>query len=416
MEIKINIPFGRKILNFSLPQKNLMGIIEPLKVEVNSDENEVIKRTLAEPIGTKRLSELAANAKSAAILVSDITRPCPSYKFLPFLLSELSQIDPRDITIIFGLGIHRKHLEQEQIKLVGEDVFNKIKVVDFDESDCISLGYTSRGTPIEIFRPFLESDLRICTGNIEYHYFAGYSGGSKAVMPGVSSRSSIEHNHGMMFHPQARAGVLNGNPVREDIDEVGRIAGIDFILNVVLNEYKEIIRAVAGDYLAAFREGVRIYDEIFKVSIEEQADIVITSSGGYPKDVNLYQAQKALDNIKDAVKDGGAIILVASCREGLGDRVFEEWMLDMAYPDLLIERIRSKFVLGGHKAAAIASLLKKADIYLVSELECDYVKRIGLKPAKSIDEALKASFNKLGIESKVLVVPYGQMVRAPSSF
>lgn len=410
-EVKIEIPFGYDILRFYVPQKNLMGIIEPLRVEKNPDEEEEIRRALREPVGAKRLSELAMNAKSAAILVSDITRPCPSYKFLPFLLNELGEIDPKDIAVIFGLGIHRKHLTQEQIKLIGEDIFNKVKVLDFDESSCVSLGYTSRGTPIEIFRLFLESDLRICTGNIEYHYFAGYSGGSKPVMPGISSRKSIEHNHSMMLHPQASAGVIDGNPVREDIDEVGKIAGIDFILNVIINEKKEIVSAVAGDYLAAFEEGVKIYDEIYRVDVEEPADIVITSPGGCPKDINLYQAQKALDNAKDVVKDGGVIILVASCDEGLGDEVFKKWMSDMITPDLLIERIKNKFVLGGHKAAAIANLKKRAEIYLISKLNYDFVKKIGLNPAKSIDEALSKAFNKMGSGSRVLVVPYGQVVR-----
>lgn len=269
------------------------------------------------------------------------------------------------------------------------------------------MGYTSHNTPVDLFRVVAEADRRICLGNIEYHYFAGYSGGAKALMPGVSTRDAIQANHSMMVNENSYAGNIKTNPVRKDIDEVAKFAGIDFIVNVVLDENKQIIRAVAGHYIDAHREGCRFLDSLYKVKISEKADIVITSPGGFPKDINLYQSQKALDNAKHAVKKRGIIILVASCKEGFGSKIFEQWILNSKKPEDLVKRIKSNFVLGGHKAAAIAMVLENCDIYLVSELENYVVQSMHFKPFHDLQGALDAAFFKMGKEAKVLMIPHG---------
>ena len=177
-------------------------------------------------------------------------------------------------------------------------------------------------------------------------------------MPGICRRSAIQPNHSMMLEPTARAGILRGNPVRDDIDEAGGLVGVDFMVNVLLDEKKQIVGCVAGHYLEAHAEGVRRYDELFDVRIDRAVDVVVASPGGSPKDINLYQAQKTLDNVSGAVRDGGTIILVAECAEGFGEETFAAWMADMENPQAVIARIRREFVLGGHKAAAIAGLLR----------------------------------------------------------
>ena len=192
-----------------------------------------------------------------------------------------------------------------------------------------------------------------------------------------------------------------------DIEEAGRICGIDFILNVVLSEHKEIIRAVAGHPVAAHRAGCRFLDRIYLKILPRAADIVLVSQGGAPKDLNLYQTQKALDNARHAVKQGGIIILIGSCREGLGERIFEEWMTRSASPEAMIERIGRDFQLGGHKAAAIAMTLRKAKIYLVSDMEDDFVRSIFLIPQPSVQTALDRAFAELGPQATVLAMPYG---------
>ena len=279
--------------------------------------------------------------------------------------------------------------------------------MDSDRADCVHIGVTDCGTPVDITRVVAEADRRVCLGNIEYHYFAGYSGGAKAIMPGVSTREAIQCNHSMMVRDEACAGNLDTNPLRQDLEQAAAMVGVDFIVNVVLDEHKQIVRAVAGDLVRAHREGCRFLDKMYLKPIDARADIVIVSQGGAPKDLNLYQTQKALDNAKHAVKPGGTIILIGSCREGLGEKVFEQWMLSAPTAESMIERIGREFQLGGHKAAAIAMVLQNAEIYLVSELEPDFVKKIFLKPAESAQAALDAAFARLGPDATVLAMPYG---------
>jgi nickel-dependent lactate racemase len=274
------------------------------------------------------------------------------------------------------------------------------------------VGTTSRGTRLEVFQDYLDADLRVCTGNIEYHYFAGFSGGAKAVVPGLCSYAAIRDNHSMMLAPTARAGIIAGNPVREDIDEAGELIGIDFIFNVLLDEQKRIYHAVAGHYLAAHRAGAELYDRRCDLRVPEAADVVIASPGGRPKDINLYQAQKTLDNVGDAVRDGGVIVLVARCQEGFGQKVFEEWMTGMGTPQVLIDRIQREFVLGGHKAAAVAGLLARADVHLVSDFPDDTVRSMCMTPFATVDAAVAAALDRTGGNARCLVVPHGSRVTA----
>jgi len=421
--LKLSIPYGDGELPFEVPAGNLLGVITPgcelgeerapPRAPTGAEEQAEIRRALAEPIGAPRLRELAAGAHSAVIVVSDVTRPCPSYKFLPALLAELAALPRESITILFALGGHRGHTREEQAQLVGAEVAaGGVRLLDLDAAQCVPVGATSRGTRLEVFKPYLDADLRICTGNIEYHYFAGFSGGAKAVVPGLCSYAGIRDNHSMMLSPSARAGVLEGNPVRDDIDEAGGLIGVDSIFNVVLDEQKRIIHAVAGHYLEAHRAGVRLYDERCDVRIDHAADVVIASPGGKPKDINLYQAQKTLDNVAGAVRKGGAIILVARCREGFGQTAFEEWMLGMGSPQVLVDRIQREFVLGGHKAAAIAGLLTAVDVFLVSELPDDVVRSMCMQPFAGVDDAVAAALARYGEGARFLVVPHGSRVTA----
>ena len=239
------------------------------------------------------------------------------------------------------------------------------------------------------------------------HYFAGYSGGAKAVMPGVSDREAIQANHRMMIEETSAAGRIEDNNIRLDIEEAGDMCGIDFILNVVLNEKKEIVYAAAGDHRKAHREGCRFLDSMYKVRIPSKADIVIASPGGYPKDINLYQAQKALDNAKHAVKDGGIIILAAECTEGLGEDVFAEWLNDADSADDLIERVRSDFRLGGHKAAAIAMVVKKSrEVLLVSSMPHDLASGTFMIPYTEIKSAVEHAVHLAGNDAKIIIMPY----------
>lgn len=408
--MRIEVRFGNGVQSVDIPESRIRAILLPNEVEKGnlSAEDEVM-RSLENPIGSSRISEMDLLGKKIAIITSDITRPLPTWQIMPSLLEELysAGADPSNIKLIFALGSHRPHTEEEKRHLAGLRAYTEIECMDGDNTDTVSFGKTSCGTPIDIVRDVAEADVRICLGNIEYHYFAGYSGGYKAIMPGVSTYEAIQHNHRMMVEEASHAGKLEGNPVREDIEEAGAIVGVDFIVNPVLDEHKQIVKVFSGDPIHAHRAGCAFLDEMYQVKIDSRADIVIVSQGGAPKDLNLYQTQKALDNAKHAVRDGGAIILVGSCREGLGQKVFAEWMEEANCPDDLIRRVHENFKLGGHKAAAIALVMKRADVYLVSEMDPEYVESLMFVPAASLDDAFASATEKLGPESSVIVMPYG---------
>lgn len=406
--MKIQLGFGHSFQELEIPEGHTVETLLPNAVTLPSSAEEEIKRALTHPIGTPRLRELVREGGKTVIITSDITRPLPSSLLLPPLLEELEEggIDQNDILVVFALGNHRPHTQEEQKKLLGA-AYGRVKAVDSNAKDCVRLGFTSRGTPVDIFRPVAEAKYRICLGNIEYHYFAGYSGGIKAIMPGVSTPEAIQNNHSLMVQPGARTGILDGNPVREDMEEVGEIVPVDFILNVVLDENKQIVKAVAGHYKQAHRAGCAFLDDLYQVKISQPADIVIVSAGGFPKDINLYQAQKALDNAQRAVRPGGIIILVAACPEGLGEKVFARWVNEAARPEDLIARVRQHFELGGHKAAAIALVLQQAKVYLVSGLPREQAAKLFMEPFSDVNAALAAAIKSVGQKARIAVIPFG---------
>jgi len=409
--MKIEIPYGHGHTAIDIPDHNILEIVRTEKPPGSGEEQKIIRDALKNPIASKPLLELARGKESAAILVSDVTRPCPSYKFLSFILDDLEAAGIMDIIIVFGLGIHRGQTDEERRKLVGENVAGRVKrLLDSNEGEFELIGHTKAGTPIEICREVLTRDLLIATGNLEYHYFAGYSAGAKAVVPGICSRKTIRANHSLMLDDRAVAGSYADNPLRQDLEEAGRVVGIDFLFNVILDDKKKIISAVAGRNNEAHLKGMALYDAMFKRAIRAKADIVITSPGGHPKDMNLYQSQKALDNVKEIVNDGGEIILVASCEEGYGEKAFEEWMADVKDYEKLHKKIREEFVLGGHKAVAISRLLVKTRVLLYSCYSKEETERLGFVKAGSLQSYLNGRI-AASPGLKIVVVPGGSFVQ-----
>ena len=407
--MRMEFGYGKGTQTVEIPDQNLIAVLTANEMEHERRGADVVDYALEHPIGARKLREVAKAGQKVAVITSDISRPLPSYDVLPSVVRELNAagVPDEDITVVFALGSHRHHTEEERRRLAGEEIFGRIRCIDSDPEDCVHMGTSSNNTPFDISRSVAEADLRIALGNIEFHYFAGYSGGVKALMPGVSTPAAIQCNHSLMVSENACAGKLEGNPVRQDLEEALKFCPIHYIVNAVLDEHKHIVYAVAGDVIEAHRAGCRYLDQMYRKPIPERADIVLVSQGGAPKDLNLYQTQKALDNAKHAVKDGGVIILIGSCKEGLGERTFEEWMTTAPTAHSLIERIEREFQLGGHKAAAIAMVLERAEVDLVSELDDDFVRSIFLTPYRSVQEALDHAFSKLGKDAKVLAMPYG---------
>ena len=408
---EIELAYGKGTIRFTMKRDSLLGILEPKTTTPADNPASLIEKALATPVGSAPLAELANRKSRIVIMTSDITRTTPSTLMLPPVLAQLETagVASTNITIVFALGIHRRHTTEEQERLVGKDIFARYRCIDHDRTRTVDLGTTTSGTPMHIFDQVAEADMRICLGNIDPHYFAGYTGGAKAVMPGVSSEESIASTHRLMLVPEAVAGKREGNPARAMIDEVGRTVGIDFILNVVLNKEKQILHASAGDAIGAHQAGCKFADSYFKVGISQKADIVIVGAGGYPKDMNVYQAQKALDNAGYAVRRGGTIILVAECREGLGDPTFEQWVAEAQSPQDWVKRIEARFVLGGHKAGVIGMLLENANVILVSSLPAKTAKTLFFTPANTVEEALSLAFSHHGPDATCVLMPSGAL-------
>lgn len=365
-----------------------------------------IERALSSPIGAD-ISALDG-ARTAAILASDITRPSPSHLLVPPMASRLRSIGVSDLLVVFGLGTHRRMTVEEEMHLLGEAAI--LPHCQHDPARCLSMGHTSAGTPVEIFEEVAACDIIVGTGNIEYHYYAGYSGGAKAILPGVSSERSVNLNHAMMRDPRSRSGRLD-SPVRLDMEEAAAVAGLDFILNVVLNSRKEIVSAVAGHYVKAHRCGAATVDRMYLRPVRP-AEIVVTCAGGRPKDLNLFQAEKALENARAAALPGGTIILVAECSEGLGHPVFQRWIDQANGPQDCLDRFGREYQFGGHKAAYLAEQALRNELILVSGLDQKTAESCFFTPARDLASALAEARERHGQDARVVVMPHGNLTLA----
>ena len=408
MNIKIKLKYGDEEIAAVLSGGRFLGEIRPNPLPELTDAGQEIINSLRVPIGSRPLQSLVGDARSVAIVISDHTRPLSAERILPLLISELegAGINRDSVTVIIGVGNHHPVTVEEEIRLLGP-VYGQVKCVHSRESGYKLLGITKRGTPIEVAEPVANAGFVAAIGNIEHHQMAGYTGGVKAVAVGAASPRAIENNHRLNNLQDSGFGILEGNIVRQDMEEFARITNLRFIVNVILNEFHRLVAVVAGDPVSAHRAGCAVADRLYRVRIEKPADIVIISPGGRPKDDTVYQAQKSVQNAVKAVKNGGIIVVAAKCGGGLGDPVFEAWMNEAVTPKDLEARSAREFALGGHKGALIAKAVQRAEIYWVSDMEPACVRRLFFKPYASLQEAVDAALRRKGENAGVLVMPFG---------
>jgi nickel-dependent lactate racemase len=413
--VDVWLPYGKTDVCVRIPARNLLGSIEPKERPGCPDAKGEVERALKEPIpiGNKRLSEIALPESKVAIVVDDGTRRTPTNIMILPILEELRMagVKNENITIIFGTGTHRAANSEEAATILGEEVLKRVKVVSHDcrASDLVLVGSTkTHSNKIYLNRIFTEANVRVLLGDVGFHYYAGYGGGRKSVLPAVAGEETIKQNHALMLHPNARTGELEGNPVHEDMVEAANMGKVDFVVNVVTNSKCEIVKAFAGNMELTFEEAVKIVDEMFRVTVDRRADIVVTSCGGAPADINLFQAYKSIDNALEAVKRGGVIILVAECPEGHGNQVFYDWMMRLNELKAVEREIKRNFVLGGHKAYYLLKALSNHQIILVSSLPDYYAANIfKLKTARAVNDALNEAFNIAGKAARVWAIPHG---------
>jgi nickel-dependent lactate racemase len=411
--VDVWFPYGKTDACVRVPARNFLGSIEPKERAGAADATAEVERALKEPIGAKRLSEIAKAEHKVAIVVDDATRHAPSDVMLLPVLAELNAAGVKDenVTVIFGCGTHRAVKTEEATKLLGAEVLKRVKTVSHDckAQDLVYVGTTkTHGNKVYLNRTFAEADVKVLVGDVGFHYYAGYGGGRKSVLPAISGEETIKHNHALLLHANARSGVLVGNPVHEDMTEATRLAKADFILNVVTNSKGEIVKAFAGDLEQAFLEAVKSVDDMYRVTVDRRADIVVASPGGYPADMDLFQAYKALDNALEVVKRGGVIILVAECAEGHGNQVFYDWMVRFGELKAVEREIKRNFVLGGHKAYYLLKALQNHQVILVSSLPDYYAVNVfKLKTARAVNDALGEALKIVGSNGRVWVMPFG---------
>lgn len=418
----ITLPYGHESLELHVDEEHLKAVVETDMDGLVPDPGEanLVYQALENPVGTPRLRELAQDKQRIVIVTSDHTRAVPSRITLPILLAEIRSLNPNaDITILIATGLHRVTTEDEQRRMFGDRIVDEEHIVcndAFDPSQFVDMGTLPSGASFMVNRLAAECDLLVTEGFIEPHFFAGFSGGRKSILPGICAEETVKENHSYqaIASPYALTGVLEHNPIHEDMVCAARRVKVAFILNVALNGKKQIVGAWAGDLEQAHAAGVafvRAWSQCPSIT----GDIVITTNGGYPLDQNLYQSPKAVATAEACAGENGVIIMCCSCIEGMGGSHFAE-LIQMGSPeeiDAYLSRIPAKETIPEQWCPQIyARILHKHPIVLVSELDADTVRRCNMIPASSPDEALEIARQIKGADASVVVIPDGVSVMA----
>jgi len=410
--MNVSIPFGPGHLNILIPDKNLSGIIKTREISGSGTPQKLIDQAFKAPLGSKPIRNIVSPGNTIAIVVDDYTRPCPTNILLPPLLEELklSGIYETDITIIIGTGTHHPPTIDSIQSILGQKIAKDYTIIYTDQqsSTFVSVGESTYHHQIEVLKEYMDADVKIIVSDIEYHYFAGYGGIRKSILPAISSKHTIQQNHAMMFNVHATTGNVKQNPVHLEMMEAMNMAGCDFALGCVLNSKHEIVRVWAGDPEKVMDSGIALVDTMYKSEIAEKLDIVVVSADGAPHDINLYQALKALYTASQVVKDGGWIILVAECKEGLGSDLYYEWLQKYTTCLEIKKALEDNFQIGAHKAYYHRKSVETYHICLISSLQRSFVEKfLSFHHFSSVQDALDYALRNAGDNPHVLVIPHG---------
>lgn len=420
--MRVRLEYGRTGLEVELPDERVVRTLAFKNARPLADPDAAVRHRLAHPTGALPLAELARGRKNACVVISDVTRPVPNQLILTPLLAalEASGIPPSAITILVATGLHRPNEGLELVEMVGRAIAENYRIENHHGqvlAEHTFLGDSPRGVPIWIDSRWVDADLKITTGLIEPHLMAGFSGGRKLICPGLAALETVKVWHGPDFleHPRADCGILEGNPVHEENTWIGRRAGCDFIVNVVIDARRRPLLFVAGDMEQAFYEGVEFVRGVVTDTVPEPVDVVVTSSAGYPLDTTFYQAVKGLTAALPIVKQGGTIIMAASLSEGIGSPEFQRLFQENASLDLFLERILGKdyFVMDQWQLEELAKVRRKAKVKVVSDgLPPGTLDRLFVESAASVESAVADSLAEYGRRASLAVIPKGPYVLA----
>ncbi len=417
-EKKFSFGFGNGVQEITLPEQQIIHEIEGRPATELGDVPAAVLAALRNPIGSPPLAEVVKPGETVAIIVSDITRAwIKANQFLPTLLDELNAagIADGDIFIVIALGAHRPHTEEEDVVVCGASVCHRVRVYQHDARDKNNLvfsGTTSRGVAAWNNKRVMEADRVILTGGIVYHLMAGFGAGRKAIMPGISGYDTIQANHRFCLHPEVGKG-LNpncmsgrtvGNEMHEDQMEIAEFVDPDFLLNVVFTPEGKFAGIFAGHWKKAWEEGCRMVEEIYGIPIKAKADLVVASAGGFPKDINLYQGAKTLDNAYMATKPGGVAICFLECRDISEPAEFSNWF---KYPDALTfeNALRAAFTVPGFIAFKCISIAQEITMIVVTKPEnAEFIRKTGMIPATSAEQAIQIAREKIGRDDFTITV------------
>ena len=407
---RINVPYGKRCLSAVLPVGYRAEIVGPNEHPPAADPASLARQAVYNPLGDVQPPRAG---QSVAIAINDKTRPVPHEQLLPPLLQGMRHAGVRDEDVLFiiATGVHPRMHPSEYGAILPSEMLETYRVVCHDahnEENLVYLGETARGAPVHINRDYMAADYRIVIGNIEPHQFQGFSGGVKSAAIGLAGAETINHNHAMMRHEYARLGEFEKNPARQDVEEIGRLVGIDFAVNALLNSEKRIVRVFAGDPAAVMRAGIPQARALYEVTVDAPFDLMIAAPGGHPKDINIYQAQKGMAHAAAVTKSGGALILCAACPEGSGSPDYEHWMMNppMRSHEAVIKRFeREGFRVGRHKAFQISRDAARAHTMLVSDLEDDFARALLLRPQPDLQTAINRALELLPRDARIGVMP-----------
>jgi nickel-dependent lactate racemase len=412
---KIRLAYGKKGMQIELNNAYNLQIVEPEFVDALPDPVSALQEALRSPIGQKPIKEVVKPGDKVGIIFSDITRPTPNSTILPAILDEIKDLPPDDIILFNSLGTHRENTADELRQMIGDNLYDRYRIIQnnaFDRNTQIMFGKTSRGQNIYLNRELMDCDIKILTGFIEPHFFAGFSGGGKALMPGMAHVESIRTNHSIrnLENPLARWGYTKGNPLWEDVMEAAELAPPLFLLNVTLNRDKEITGVFAGDLREAHQKGCAFARETAMMGLEEPFDIVITSNSGYPLDLNVYQAVKGMSAAERIIREGGTIIMAAECWDGIPEGSdYETILASVSSVDELMDFIKKheRELKDTWQVYFQAMIQMKADVYLHSQLDTKTVEGTHFKPVEDLDGLITSLVGKYGPGARVCVLPEG---------